>query len=119
MTEEQACKEAYEHIAKYIEEAQDWIKEVLNELKNATNCWDFLKVKKQLMYTIIDMLPIYIEDCPFCYIYKKDKEDCEECPYGKMHGICRSVFSPYSRRMREIDNLMNAITNYGQIPDEE
>lgn len=123
MTEKEACKEAYKSIFQYIEGGIELVRRTLSKLKESENCWEFVHLKSRLMQQILDLLPIYAEDCPFCLVHLKDEEteekNCEECPYGKFHGKCaQSKTSTYSKLLRRINWLGILIAEYGETPDD-
>ena len=123
MTEGEACKEAYESIFQHIEGGMELVRHTLSKLKETENCWEFVHLKSELMQQILDLLPIYAGDCPFCLLYLRDEEteekNCKECPYGKIHGICsQSGYSTYSNLVGKISWLERAIFKYGRVPDD-
>ena len=51
MTEKEACQQAYNDISHNIHYGVELLKDALLKLKEAENCWDFVKLKIQLIET--------------------------------------------------------------------
>jgi hypothetical protein len=77
------------------------------EIKKAKTIKDIMEAKVTFLSNIVsNTLPVTATDCPYCLKYE---QECEECEYGKVHGICTKRSSSYAKIKAKILQLSLAI----------
>ena len=103
-------------ICKVVESGNRATSRLLFEMQEKANHGEvhgFMSRKVELMRAILRMMPLSSPCCPYCIEMSSpshafSKKDCDNCYYGKTHGICidRKKPSAYASVSKALDNLM-------------
>lgn len=66
---------------------------------------DLLGHKEQLLYKMLHLFPLNAIQCPYCLVYV-----CNDCPYGKRHGICYLSGTDYAQLTSTYQDLLYYIS---------
>jgi predicted metal-binding protein len=88
------------------------INERIDKLDEEEDVNKIMEIKKDILLYILTDFPLSSSECYFCLFnaYDGSEESCENCDYGKVHGLC--VFddnSTFSKLIGEIDRLKDNI----------
>jgi hypothetical protein len=87
---------------------EDDIDHFLYKLKHASSVEEIMKAKQDLLAELTYNLPLGIGTCYFCEVYFPK---CEQCEYGKIHGICAisNNGSTYNEIINKVHELISLI----------
>lgn len=86
----------------------------INDMMKATTIEEIMEAKKELLFGIVEGMPLSADSCYFCHIYLPTYtlESCEKCLYGKKHGRCNNLKSDWTNIKVAGDAFMCALASY-------
>ena len=109
---EEIKKELIKNLKEWQKELNYHIDFCIEGIKDSKTVEDIMRYKRTLLYMCVRELPLQATTCYFCLLHR-DKEtgdlNCEDCEYGKLHGICFEPDSDYQRILRKRNQLMYEI----------
>ena len=109
---EEIRKELVKNLKEWQKELNYHIELCIKEIENAKTVEDIMRYKRNLLYMYVRELPLQAGTCYFCLLHKdeeKNELDCENCEYGKLHGICLELGSDYQKILEKRRQLMAEI----------
>jgi hypothetical protein len=91
----------------------------LHDLSIAKDYDEFMKAKAELIQAIVEGVPLEPSDCIYCVKmgfsgYEQKDGCCDQCEYGKTHGICIDEESnpPYVIIDNAIETILDTLPDY-------
>ena len=82
----------------------------IEQIEKAKTVEDVMRYKKELLYAYVRDMPLTADLCYFCLLYEdKELQKCDDCEYGKIHGICFDSDSDYQKVLKKRSELLNEI----------
>ena len=80
----------------------------MSRIDKAKSIDEVMCAKRDLMVAIVNSIPVTDKTCYFCIYNGQGARSCFACSYGKMHGLCASLNSPW----RKIVNMKSALATF-------
>ena len=96
--DEEIKKELVKNLKEWQKELNYHIDFCIEGIKNSKTVEDIMRYKRNLLYMCVRELPLQATTCYFCLLHRDKKTEdlnCEDCEYGKLHGICFEPDSDY------------------------
>jgi len=109
---EEIRKELVKNLKEWQKELNYHIELCIKEIESAKTVEDIMRYKRNLLYICVRELPLQAGVCYFCLLHKdeeKNELDCENCEYGKIHGICFEPDSDYQTILKRRNKLLYEI----------
>ncbi|MFH1361653.1 MAG: hypothetical protein ABIH69_03265 [bacterium] len=114
MSKEDALALAKASVASGIKASLSICKHKSKLCEQASTMEEFIEAKKNLMFALINALPLRVNDCPFCHLRPElTKKSCGACEYSIEHGICMEDDSVYKKITVVREHLLGLISFYG------
>lgn len=114
-------KEARNNVVSNLQENNQIIQEdathILYKMEMADTVEEMMKLKQDLIRTYIGYLPVYEQGCYFCvqrkqHQYPPEESLCDNCPYGRLHGICSRGGSDWSKMKNALEEVEKLLRYY-------
>jgi len=115
--DEEALKELIDNLEDWLDEFNAKMKGIIDNMRKAKSVEEVMKLKKEMLLKILDMMPLSASYCYFCILHF---EDCSECIYSDYHGSCIDLASDYVKIMdkkRELWRMIDELYYKGEKYD--
>lgn len=117
-----AIEKAISNTIRDIEEAEYTMLLLKNHLKSVKTIPEFMETKREMIFTLLNALPLQGHQCPFCTVYGKNTnfpEYCNDCWYGKKKGICGSKQSVFREIKFARERMYSNVLPYWRLSDSD
>jgi len=84
---------------------------LVKRIQEAGSVEEIMELKQEILSLWAQMLPLGGDYCYFCLLLAW-WQDCQECLYGKVHGICSEAGSDFQKIQDKRATLLSEIENY-------
>ena len=94
-------------IRKYLQYLNDSVSSLVDKLEAAETVEEIMELKKQILITWLEFLPLVPCACYFCNLHAL----CDSCEYAEFHGPCTDYDSDFGVIEYALEKLMDVISD--------